>query len=418
MNRCRKAALALGAIALLFGCGAQPLGEDIPERSFQFPVGLAVHPQGFALVASSNFDLRYAGGSLRAIDLNRLAARLDAGAPAGEPFTDLIDDDQAVGLPPFAGEVHISPDGALATVTLRQTNELALIDLRVLSAGGQASLELSCWSATRPAGKFPLCEGGRHLVPLSGIDPFASMFLPATAGFPYEVLVGFLRSGDLDRVQIPDRAQGQDPPRVAYSLSTFARGVNAFARSPVSGRTYLTDRYRGANANAIYFFDPSAGSSAAVGVLNLFSLLMGSETRGADFLADGTTLGVLVRNPNLILFLDTRLDLDGNPANTYQGSEVLGHGPTRLRRNGDFLYVTATEDDALYVVHAPSRRLYAVREDVCRGPFEVDFWNEAGRQWALISCFEEDVVAVLDADPASPSFLDTLARVGQRRPEE
>jgi len=417
VNRCRMAIAALGVV-LLAACGAQPLGEDIPDHSFQFPVGLAVHPQGFALVASSNFDLRYAGGSLRAIDLNRLAARLDAGAAAGDSFADLIDDDRAVGLPDFAGEVRISPDGKLAAVSLRQSNELALLDLGIETSGGQAVLKMSCWTGTRPAGKFPICEGARHRIPLSGVDPFALMFLPQVSGFAYEILTGFLRSGDLDRVQVPDRERSQDLPRVAYSLGTYAYGVNAMARSPVTGRTYLTDRYRGSNANAIYFFDPSAGADATVGVVNLFSLLMGSETRGADFLDDGTTLGVLVRNPNLLLFLDTRLDLDGNPVNDYLGSEVLGHGPTRLRQDGEFLYVSATEDDALYVVHAASRRQYAVLEDVCRGPFELDVWRSAGRRWLLVSCFEEDVVAVVEADPNSPRFLETLARVGRPRPEE
>jgi hypothetical protein len=41
-----------------------------------------------------------------------------------------------------------------------------------------------------------------------------------------------------------------------------------------------------------------------------------------------------------------------------------------------------------------------------------------GRRWLLVSCFEEDVVAVVEADPNSSRFLETLARVGRPRPEE
>jgi hypothetical protein len=96
---------------------------------------------------------------------------------------------------------------------------------------------------------------------------------------------------------------------------------------------------------------------------------------------------------------------------------VLGNNPSRVRTHGDYMFATCAQDAAIYVVDTRTRRLVDLREDICRGPFDVDFY-ELGQddlQWALISCFEDNVVAVLDVDPDSAGFLDVVARIGKPR---
>jgi hypothetical protein len=59
----------------------------------------------------------------------------------------------------------------------------------------------------------------------------------------------------------------------------------------------------------------------------------------------------------------------------------------------------------------------ALREDICRGPFDIDFYDlgQDDLQWALVSCFEDDVVAVVNVDPDSADFLEVVARIGKPR---
>ena len=46
---------------------------------------------------------------------------------------------------------------------------------------------------------------------------------------------------------------------------------------------------------------------------------------------------------------------------------------------------------------------------------DIDFFDRGQHSWALITCFEDDLVAVMDINPESETFLDVLARVGKPR---
>ena len=69
-------ACALGALVSSFGCFNPGAGQDPPDRSLYFPVGLAVSRSGNTLfVVNSNFDLRYNAGTLQALDIGEIWAR-------------------------------------------------------------------------------------------------------------------------------------------------------------------------------------------------------------------------------------------------------------------------------------------------------------------------------------------------------
>jgi hypothetical protein len=78
-----RARIAAGAVAFasvsiaLASCIAPSAGQPPPLDSFYFPTGLAVSPGRRVLfVASSDFDLQYNGGSVLALDLASVRARL------------------------------------------------------------------------------------------------------------------------------------------------------------------------------------------------------------------------------------------------------------------------------------------------------------------------------------------------------
>jgi DNA-binding beta-propeller fold protein YncE len=414
--------LALSGLALT-GCAESRLGKSLPEDGFQFPTGLAVHPAGFALVASSNFDVGYSGGALRVLDLNVLAAEM---ASPVEQRTDYpyyrntFVSGQGIGLDNFAGTVAVSNDGRLAAVAVRETDELVLVDLEVRVEDDQAFLILSCWPGQqRPAEDFPACSGGRNRIELTEMDPYDVIFLPASAESDDQhqtAWISSLRSGDVQALEIPfDR---QEVPRQNLSITTEVAGASDLAFAPGNGLIYVTSRFPTQRSNPVSFFDPGLGADATVEKVDFFNRLLGRETRSIAFASDGITAGLVVRTPNMLVLLDTSTDYTGAPTNRYLGSIALSSNPSRIRSLGDKFFVSGAKDDTIVVVDSRSRRVVASREDVCRGPFEMAFWERGDLRWCLVSCFEDDTVAVLDVNEDSPDYLEVIARVGVPRDQE
>ena len=425
---------ALGALG---GCAQERSGASLPEHSFQFPTGLVVHPSGYALVVCSNFDLAFSSGSLRVIDLNRLGAKDLAAIPVDSDYhEDVIRNDLALGLDNFGSSIALSDDGQLAAITVRETDELVLVDLDFPPAGGSGSSSLSCWSTNnRPNEKFPFCEGSRHLVPLmnmlvedkraAGVDYDLSGLilrdpidvLLSGEAESRKALVTFLGSGYVTAIGLPANEEATaPPPELAFYLNSQMRGLNEMARSPVSGMVYVTTRSgisTTSPSNPIHYFDPSLGSGATIRSLDLYKNYLGSESRGIAFGPDGYTLGVLVRNPDMLLLLDSTPDLTGFPSMGFLGVVPVSNDPTLLRSNGDLMFVTGTKDDSIFVIDVTTQKLIARLESVCRGPFDMGFYEKDENHWALVTCFENDNVTVLDVNPESSTFLNVVARIGE-----
>jgi hypothetical protein len=402
-------------LAGLSGCAEERAGVPIPRGGFQYPVGLAVHPAGYALVASSNFDLAFAGGSLRVIDLEGLS-RVDLASPDPDDpyFTRFILDDQALRLDNFAGSVVISEDGSLAAVAVRESGQVVLMDLAVDLAGG--GLVVSCWpDDRRPEQSFPSCEGVRHLLTLLEPDPFSLLL---TEGEESRTLVvGALRGTNLLGYDLPKAANGLISE--AFSFETSETGYNDLVLSPLSALVYVAVRYPASYSNPLLMFDPALGADATLERTDFFNKLLGNETLSLAFVEDGQVAGLLMRNPDILVFLDTSLDELGQPRNAYLDAVVVGANPSRVRAHGDLLLVACSKDDAVYAIDGHSRRMLGFREDICKGPFDIGFYSpQSGGTWALVTCFEDGQVAVLDADPASAGFLDVLARVGRPTKEQ
>ncbi|HOX43353.1 MAG TPA: hypothetical protein PK668_07135 [Myxococcota bacterium] len=403
------------ALAGLSGCAEERAGVPIPLGGFQYPVGLAVHPAGFALVSCSNFDLAFAGGSLRVIDLLGLSqADLASPDPDDPYFTRFILDDQAVRLDNFAGSVVLSEDGSVAAVAVRESNQVVLLEVSVDPAGG--GLVLNCWpDGRRPERDFPRCEGVRHLITLLEPDPFSLLLVEGEES--RTLVVGALRGDNLLGYDLPKASNGLN--QEAFSFETPETGYNDLAYSAASGLVYVTVRYPMTYSNPLLMLDPALGAAAGLARTDFFRQLLGNETRSLTFFQGGERAGLVMRNPDVLAILDTSLDEVGQPRNAYLDALVVGGNPSRVRAHGDLLLVTGSMDDAVYAIDGSSRRMLGFREGVCKGPFDIGFYDPpGGGAWALLTCFDDNQVIVLDADPASGGFMDVLARVGRPTEEQ
>lgn len=115
MGPTRYALFAALVSATLVSC--KPEDEPGPlGRRFDSPTGVAVLGSSHVLVSNANFQLRYSGGSLAAIDLSLV----DESARFNDVDVVVA---SAVELPSFLGPVAISPDGTTALVTNRLSDE-------------------------------------------------------------------------------------------------------------------------------------------------------------------------------------------------------------------------------------------------------------------------------------------------------
>jgi hypothetical protein len=415
-----RLAVILSVVAAASACEERSGGIELPQHAFQFPVSVRVHPDGFALVLSSNYDLSYTSGSIRTIDLNQLAERVpvSGGDEAYNYHQDLILDDASVAVDSYGGDLVLSEDGALAIAPLRESKSLVLLDVLTTENGQEkAAISLSCWrGAEKPSGKFPRCGGARNVIQFEEDDPYGVLWtsgVPAEEGISKIAMVSYLRSGKISVVGMGPREILESNPKILYALETSGVGASSLAQSPKTGWIYSSSRYTGSQSTPVYFFEPSLGQNANVEVVDFYHKFLGSETRSLAFLDDGVTLAVLVRNPDILAFLDTTLGPDGKPMNRYAGSVVTTNNPSLVRIHGDLIIVTSAQEDVLLVVDARTGHVLKTIDNVCRGPFDVDFLDRVDQKWAVIACFEEDTVAVMDINPASSTFLQILAKVGK-----
>lgn len=398
----------LAAASMLPACAEERPGIPAPEHSLQFPVGIAVHPAGYALVTCSNFDLRYERASLRVIDLAGIQASDLSQPDPDDPYLErFILDEVSVGLDNFGAAVVLSSDGTQAAVSVRETNQIILLDVDA----GPDSIELNCWtSERRPDEPFPMCDGARYVMELEADDPFDIQLVDHEDG-SRSAYVTFLRGTAVEVWDVPVDEEGL--PGLKYELDTEVLGTNDIAISPTTGMAFVTSRFPDLQTNPIFYFDTQLGSDAEVHEVNLFQDLLGNETRGAEFAADGLTLALLIRDPDMLIFMDTQPGDDGRPSQRFLGEVVVGNQPSLLRRKGEIFFVTCAQDDAIYAIDGVKHRLISAREDICKGPYDIAFWDHDDVQWGLVTCFEEDTLAIVDVDPSSAGFLDVVARVGE-----
>lgn len=399
MNRQLSSRLrAFGSAVLLIGAGCADVeGEsNAPPEAFYYPTGLTVLPaltgapgRQFALVGSSNFDLRFSAGWVSLVDVDALFT-------AGEPADAIVDQ---VRLPSFGGPIAVARLGeserTLAVLGHRGAQTLSVIE--ITSEGGTP--RLSCGDPDATADLSTLerrtdCDR-RHLYVLDDdnladfpatldaddfTDPYAVAFVPRVETGELLLVVGFL-SHALDsssRLLVflvnPDAGPGEAflvPERVLVAGQSgigdlVARPIPASCGADASAPECMpfvagTSRYYGsASERSVVFgvsLDPDQIRLAARSITDEVD---GAELGGMVFAADGDTAYVTNNGPDSVVVLDSRLvstPRTGDPTSYYleptyafRGALSLSGRPAGLayldRSDTDLLAVAVfTEDD-------------------------------------------------------------------------
>lgn len=402
-NRLRFAGLIL---TLTGGLGCEPVGpETHPAGSIRYPSALIVDPSGeFAYVANTNFDSRYAGGTITAVDLQ--AGRVVSGASVGtysyaSDFTARTND---------AGRID------RLYLTTREGSALTWVEV-----GTAATPTLRCSDGAAAGGtSFHTCEG-RFLFGGAGADQ-------NVGGDPFGVEL--LRSGD--SAHLVTSAFGGElnlfrldedgaPEHIAFAYGSS--GTYGLAIHPVRGVAFTSSKFTNSLQEVLAFDDGTPDASLLVREAAIVSSpVTGREFgRSLAFAPSGDLAFLAYRGPPAgLVALDTRTLPDGTSRNAVIGVAGLPESPTGIGvidyQDRLLIAVSLFSRDEVAIVDGHSLALLALVE-VGDGPFDVAITKAGARSAtpeapvAIVTLFNEGAVSVIDVDPSSTSFATELRRI-------
>ncbi len=419
--------IMLGLLTSL-GCADQYKGVSAEPDQINYPIGLTLHPNGRYLYAvNSNFDMKYReedGGTVAVIDTETLEILPDV-----SPF-----------IPSFGGYIKLNQAGTRAYVTTRQANELVVLDvaadgrgLACKSPDGTTSLEPTDCRLRRVPNK----PGGAVL----SVDPFGLDVATVTrtdgAGRQTAidlVSISHLRGSQVTTVGLQENGPLSDASMLSASLID---GGNRIIVRPGSLDFYVAGR----STNQIVFFQPyvnAAGQVEAIvrrGAVALNNLIASVDTRGLAFNRAGDRLYAASRRPNVLYVIGidkttlrheviSSVSLSGRP------SDVIVHEGSDGR---ELVYATSYDDGAIEVID-PVAGVLLDRIEVGQSPYQFVIDQSAERcRFAgdtcrgYISLFHDvgktgqtcedksdggcGAIAVIDLDPASPTYHQVIAKI-------
>lgn len=411
----RNPLLALTCLAWLSGgCNVQNEGIDPPADELIFPVGLAMDPGGrYLYVANANFDLKYNGGTVVAIDLQAVE-NAHAGPDDLLPAEGLIDAGSTVRIGTFASDLAMTPDGTRLFVPVRGDNSVTWVE--VADAAGR---RLRCWDGTAH-GDAPRCTGG-HVIG-TGLNAYGLRLPSEPYGIAFKdsyAVVTHAGAGEVSLIaDVPGRPELVD---IQGDLPSAASGI---AVHPVTGRVYVAHR----GASVLSTLDVFDGSTIdAVDADNRPALVprrsvpidvvvSGADSRALAFHPDGHEAYVANRAPRSLLTLDTALGDDGAPTDEWRDATALGDGPSRLVVHAEpdggkvLVYAVCFDDAVVYAIDPAAGRVDGILW-TGEGPHAVAF--DDVRRWVFVATFVTSTIEVYDDDPASETYRERLFTIGK-----
>jgi hypothetical protein len=438
-NRTVRRVCALAAV-FLAGCPATSEEVRPPSDQFYFPTGMDISPdQELLFVANANSDLRYDGGTVLPVSLDRVDAIanewLTTGqVPAGRdckvdlmvPYTlecgarEAILVDRGVRIGNFATTLQIQAleDGEM---------------LRIFTAvRGDPSLTWSDWTGDDMdcggGGEFPECDDEHRLTQLRddeeliGLpdEPFG-LFVDSVNGY---ALVTHLTSGSVSLASAP--------PSGAKPILSDALG-NLFAPDPTTGlrgAVGAAGRLPGTPGDRIYV---TSRSEARVQVLTVvrsagWPVLVSAEyffinrvvpsTNGRDiaFSPDGNTAYIINRSPPMLQIIDTSLNEQGVPRNDLRAAVEICPEASNLTvadaGRGERVYVACFRNSQVWAVN-PAGAVVDAIVDVGRGPHALVASPDRAKLY--VTNHLEDTVSVIDLAPGSTTENRVVLRLGHTR---
>ncbi|RAL20405.1 hypothetical protein DL240_17660 [Lujinxingia litoralis] len=410
-----------GCALLVTGCG-QRYQEPLPPRDgLYYPVGLELHPGGrFLYVANSNFDLKYSeelGGTISVIDTSTSTLLPDA-----SPY-----------VPSFAGHIELNEDGTRAYVTSRQQSEVTVLDV---AAQGQA---LFCEVGGEARSNSSACVVRRVPDVRSGapvpLDPFGLAVGRVSREIGGETVsfdlvhLSHLRGDQVSSLSFPEGELEGASMRSAALLN----GGNQTRLRPGTEDVYVAGR--GTNVVALYRpYVSEEGKVEAIvrrGDVVLSPAVQNVDARGLDFNAAGDRLYVAARRPSALYVIgidesdglrheviDTiPLERQASGVRVHQGADGVERVYVPSYRNG-VIQVIDPQIGAVVDTIEVGRSPYDMVAERCEAPGQpcrayVSLFDQRGERPER--CTESDrscgAVAVLDLDPASPTFHQVIEHI-------
>jgi hypothetical protein len=403
------------AVAACDGSEASP---PHPADALNFPLSVTADPSGrIAWVVSGNFDLRWRGGAVLAVDVveNRFVPELafEVGSFPG-PFVVKADETGAA----MAGYVASRADDALYHVAL--SSEEGVPTGIACEGATAASGILRCpRSGAVTSGRSPAGESLRV-----GDDPFELALIESRAeGVPDLLVSAAMRDGVVATYALAE----DGVPTLAGNLQ-LNRTVFGLAADPVSARVFAT--HKGVNAlNVLGIRDRNAGDAeddtnpwlSPLQTLTINEFI--SQTAGRDrarsaiLSADGSRLYVSFRGPDSIVVFDARPDDAATQLREIRKIPLSGDpGELALLPAADgrpeLVFVSCFDANRVDVVDPAAGHVVAgIRTG--QGPSGLAIVNrpDLGIQRLFVALFNAHAVGVIELDPSSPDYLTTLAEI-------
>ncbi len=438
------------------GCYATGDGPAPDDARLYFPTGVAVSPTGNTLfVANSDFDLRFAAGTVQAFDLGLVRAEVARcltakttscyGADAS-PFLRA-----SVRIGAFASDLRVIPrlDAAGAQIDatgakgrlvlpVRGDATLTLIDYEESAAGVLLRCSRDAAINSKGGTCAPEWRIGREpsnarAITLGG-EPFG-VALPSSFADP-----GFTEQGGIAAVVhqssgdvslfVGVSAEGSPPTaKLAYALTGLAPAGTGIGPLDILDRTdqprtprfLVTNRSKSFVQVVQYVRDPGVADRSSLTLVD--NVLMPTQASGFD------TRGVVVDPPNpgetrpTRVFLTSRSpasivvgELDGTRLHFFE-NVPMPIGPSRITRmvvdegRGPRTRIVASAFDARsFVVYDPDGRRTSSVVPTHRGPFA--FAQDTKNKLAFVANFTDSTVQVIDLDPSHPTYQSVVYSIG------
>lgn len=449
------------ALALaMVGVGCTASSEDVrpPPDQFSFPTGLAIvtaidpmepmaRPQSKLFVVNANSELRYDSGSINVLNLDMIdgvTASTPGCAPDPAQLETLVCDDEGQFFVADAG-VRIGNFASGVSVQTISSTELRFI----IPVRGDPSITWVQWDGSKlscdddSSQNFELCDDVHRLTTVTTADdnsdnddieiplePFRS-YVDSAGQY---AVVTHLDSGLVTLVNSPI---GGIPvvtdviPTTFQPGNSFTPGGTAVAGGRpgtmddllyVASRT--EDRIQMLTVEipqpveedpqpapflvpSGYFFLNAAGSNIGGS----------SDSRGLAFTADGNRLLVVNRRPPTLQIYDSSDNEAGVPKNQAVAVHDICRNASGLTVGeggfGKLALVSCFNDGTVQILDATGLRGTLAVISVGRGPYEIVVSSTL--QKAYVSNFLEDSIGVIDLKPGPTQFREIL-RIGKARP--
>lgn len=469
----------LGAVSLLLAaCPPVDVSLTTPLDRFYFPSALGHLDtvdggNGVLLVASANFDKRFAAGSLIAVNLDALTPPLPAfGATPSFPVTQLsaIRSSAVMGLgdggfpdavliAPFAGqlaslqtgqgtyrvfvptrsekqrvhavELSIASDGtpslscfnstsrncAQTATSLNVYEQTAEATPRAPGAFGVSLRSRACAAATEcgtdgEAGSYA-CEGGQCAFTPSGgaKEPAVDVLVTHISQADSPLGSGTNTRGYL--VKLPSETM------LATPESFVDLGAGATHTVAVGQRwNFLSGRVLNPLGNLIRMVDLKSGAVLSSGIENSFRV---AESRGIGLSADERRVYLLGRSPDALLVASVNDPLADSPTLSIVRGNPLPEAPNELAvlhrpGRGDLLAITCTNAGVLALYDDDVGDVVAQVGGLGVQPFGLAVDRRGAGARLYVSNFQDGRIAVVDVvDLEHPQNARLVAHLGRQQ---